>query len=156
MLVGSKQAMLRSGDDIRLSICSRSTKLRTIKSSHFSNWAKADPGAYVGVVRTAYWALSNNQGAEAASSVERELQATGRKGVVAALTAASLMLTGSSSRPLSSVPAFGLTLFETILKLASSVEFSADDEYEDDCVALTLQILPTLQVHSLIPWSSSK
>jgi len=63
---------------------------------------------------------------------------------VSTLSVASLLLTGRSSRLLSSRPAFGLTLVETILKLASSLQFSSDVEEEDGCLALTLQILPSL------------
>lgn len=105
------------------------------------------------MVRTAYWTLSNNQGAAAAKAtletIREGLQTTGRKGAVSALSVASLLLTGRSSRPLSSVPAFGLTLIEKILNLASSLEFSPDDEEDDGCLALTLQILPALQVEFL-------
>ena len=69
---------------------------------------------------------------------------------IAALFIATSLLAGRSLRPLSSVPATGLALVGTILELASSLEFSIDDEEEDDGLALTLHILPSLQVHPLV------
>ena len=106
------------------------------------------------MARTVYWALSNNEVAEAAgvslNSLKEGLQFTGRKGVIAALFVATSLLAGRSLRPLSSVPATGLALVGTILELASSLEFSIDDEEEDDGLALTLHILPSLQVHPLV------
>lgn len=106
------------------------------------------------MARTVYWALSNSQVAEGAgvtlSSLKEGLQFTGRKGVIAALSVATSLLAGRSLRPLSSVPATGLTLVSTILELASSLEFSIDDEEEDGGVALTLHILPALQVSPFV------
>lgn len=102
-----------------------------------------------GAALAVYWALSNNEVAEAAgvslNSLKEGLQFTGRKGVIAALFVATSLLAGRSLRPLSSVPATGLALVGTILELASSLEFSIDDEEEDDGLALTLHILPSLQ-----------
>ena len=103
------------------------------------------------MARTVYWALSNNQVAEGAgvtrNSLKEGLQFTGRKGVVAALSVATSLLAGRSLRHLSSQPETGLVLVGTILELASSLEFSIDDEEEDDGLALTLRILPALKVH---------
>lgn len=118
---------------------------------HFKIFPGCWSRSYFAVVRTAYWTLSNNQGAEAAeqllSTIRGGFRITRRKGVVAALSFSTSLLTGrSSSRPLSSAPAFGLTLVETILQLASSLDFPCDDE-EDCGLALTLQIVSALQVH---------
>ncbi|KAG0623472.1 hypothetical protein M758_3G176700 [Ceratodon purpureus] len=102
-----------------------------------------------GAALAVYWALSNIQVAEGAGitldSLKEGLRFTGRKGVIAALSVATSLLAGRSLRPLSPVPATGLALVSTILDLASSLEFSIDDEEEDGGVALTLHILPALQ-----------
>lgn len=106
------------------------------------------------MARTVYWALSNNHIAEGSEvtlkSLKEGLQFTGRKGIVAALSGATSILAGRSLKPLSSAAATGLALVGTILELASSLEFSIDDEEEDDGLALTLRILPALQVHPFV------
>jgi hypothetical protein len=103
------------------------------------------------VVRTGYWALSNDRVAAdvqvTLNSIIEGFQITGRKGVVAALSVATSLLKGRSSRPLSSVPAAGLTLVDTLLELASSLEFPIDDDEGDGWMSLTLRSLPPLQVH---------
>lgn len=105
------------------------------------------------MVRTASWALSNNQVAAAVevtlNSIKEGFQITGRKGLVAALSVATSLLRGRSSRPLSSAPAAGLTLVDRILELGSTLEFSIDDDDGDGWLALTLRSLPPLQVHPL-------
>lgn len=96
-----------------------------------------------------YWTLFNNQVAEAAEvtlkSIKEVLQFSGRRGIVAALSVAASLLTGQSSRPLSSVAAKGLALVDTILELVSSLTYSFDDEEAERWLALVLRIIPTLQ-----------
>lgn len=102
-----------------------------------------------GAALAGYWALSNDRVAAdvqvALNSIKEGFQITGRKGVVAALTVATSLLKGRSSRPLSSVPAAGLTLVDTLLELASSREFPIDDDEGDGWMSLTLRSLPPLQ-----------
>lgn len=109
---------------------------------------------YLTVARTVYWTLFNNQVAEAAEvtlkSIKEVLQFSGRRGIVAALSVAASLLTGQSSRPLSSVAAKGLALVDTILELVSSLTYSFDDEEAERWLALVLRIIPTLQVQSVI------
>lgn len=102
-----------------------------------------------GAAIAASWALSNNQVAAAVevtlNSIKEGFQITGRKGLVAALSVATSLLRGRSSRPLSSAPAAGLTLVDRILELGSTLEFSIDDDDGDGWLALTLRSLPPLQ-----------
>ena len=106
------------------------------------------------MVRTGYWLLARNQVATALEAslncIKEEFRITGRKGVVTALSVATSLLRGRSSRPLSSVPAAGLSLVYTLLDAASTLEFPIDDVEGDGWMALTLGSLPSLQVHPLI------
>ena len=106
------------------------------------------------MVRTGYWALSNNQVAAVVqvtlNSIKDGFQTTGRKGVLAALSVATSLLRGRSSRPLSSVPEAGLMLVDAFVQLASALELPIDDVEGDGWVALTLRSLPPLQVYPFI------
>ncbi|KAG0597838.1 hypothetical protein M758_12G024400 [Ceratodon purpureus] len=105
--------------------------------------------ALKGAALAGYWLLARNQVATALEAslncIKEEFRITGRKGVVTALSVATSLLRGRSSRPLSSVPAAGLSLVYTLLDAASTLEFPIDDVEGDGWMALTLGSLPSLQ-----------
>uniref|UniRef100_A0A7I4C1K6 Uncharacterized protein n=1 Tax=Physcomitrium patens TaxID=3218 RepID=A0A7I4C1K6_PHYPA len=136
---------LLTGDQIEDLIETTSDEISEQVNGKNTKKLEASKGAALAV----YWTLFNNQVAEAAEvtlkSIKEVLQFSGRRGIVAALSVAASLLTGQSSRPLSSVAAKGLALVDTILELVSSLTYSFDDEEAERWLALVLRIIPTLQ-----------
>jgi hypothetical protein len=100
--------------------------------------------------RTVYWGMSDSKvdstARESLHSLKEKFLLSGIKGVIAALSLVTSLLSVPLSRPSWLLPEKGVTLLFSILDISGPYETTTHDNTEDDWPTLTLQIVPILQV----------
>ncbi|KAH9554288.1 hypothetical protein CY35_08G057000 [Sphagnum magellanicum] len=97
-----------------------------------------------------YWGMSDSKvdstARESLHSLKEKFLLSGIKGVIAALSLVTSLLSVPLSRPSWLLPEKGVTLLFSILDISGPYETTTHDNTEDDWPTLTLQIVPILQV----------
>ncbi|KAH9554289.1 hypothetical protein CY35_08G057000 [Sphagnum magellanicum] len=96
-----------------------------------------------------YWGMSDSKvdstARESLHSLKEKFLLSGIKGVIAALSLVTSLLSVPLSRPSWLLPEKGVTLLFSILDISGPYETTTHDNTEDDWPTLTLQIVPILQ-----------